>query len=60
MEPMVPYIFVACNEGTAFFAGYTYEKNNDPAYARFLVIGIDGIDIHSAKCHDHIWAISHK
>lgn len=60
MEKDIPYIFTCDNSGKSIYAGFTYEKSENPAYARFIIFHIGNTNIISVCCFDHKWNISEK
>ena len=60
MEKDIPYIFTCDNSGKSIYAGFTYEKSENPAYARFIIFGIGYTNIISVRCFNYEWDISEK
>lgn len=59
IEPLKPACILAANSGYAMYLGYTYQKTNNPNYARFLFINIASNTVVSIWCDNHKWQLKY-
>ena len=59
IEPLRPACVLAINSGYAMYIGYTYQKTNNPNYARFLFINIASNTVVSIWCNNYEWQLKY-
>lgn len=59
IEPLKPACILATNSGYAMYIGYTYQKANNPNYARFLFINIASNIVVSIWCNNYEWQLKY-